>query len=149
VQLLYKELRLEDLAAVLRGVAGTLVSLQRAPGAGETERLAALAGRPVHDFSAANGDLEDMLALLALLDEYIGVSNTNMHLLAGIGRTARVLVPWPAEWRWMAAGGASPWFPGFRSYRQRPDGDWGPAVARLRADLEASSAAAAAGGASA
>jgi hypothetical protein len=89
----------------------------------------------VHDLSALNEDLEAMLALLALVDEYVGVSNTNMHLRAGVGRTARVLVPQPPEWRWMAVGEASPWFPGFRVYRQHVDGEWRDALARLSRDL--------------
>ena len=76
-----------------------------------------------------------MLAVLALIEDYIGVSNTNMHLRAGAGRTARVLVPQPPEWRWMAAGEESPWFPGFRIYRQGIDGDWGEALAKLARDL--------------
>jgi hypothetical protein len=59
-----------------------------------------------------------------------------MHLRAGLGRAARVLVPCPPEWRWMARGGASPWFPGFCLYRQRGDGDWDGALAALRRDLE-------------
>ena len=134
---LFKEVPIEALAATLRDTAGTLISLQRNPRAGETAKFAALLGRPLHDFSAVNEDLEEMLALLAALDEYLGVSNTNMHLRAGSGKTARVLVPWPAEWRWMAAGDASPWFPGFRVYRQQADGDWNAALTRLRGDLAA------------
>jgi hypothetical protein len=73
------------------------------------------AGREVHDFSAWNDDLEDALALMGVLDEYAGVSNTNMHLRAGLGRTANVLVPFPPEWRWQGTGGESPWFPAARS----------------------------------
>jgi hypothetical protein len=69
------------------------------------------------------------------VDDYIGVSNTNVHLRAGTGRSARVLVPGPPEWRWMIHGEESPWFPGFRIYRQAPDGDWSEALARLAADL--------------
>ncbi|HEX9782720.1 MAG TPA: hypothetical protein VGA56_08320 [Opitutaceae bacterium] len=34
-----------------------------------------------------NEDLEDMLALLAVVDDYVGASNTNMHLRASAGRT--------------------------------------------------------------
>lgn len=132
---LHKEIGLDAFGAALRGVGGTWVALQRNPGPGEIERLSACAGTPVGDFSALNEDLEAMLALLALLDDYIGVSNTNMHLRAGTGRAARVLVPRPAEWRWLAAGDTSPWFPGFRVYRQRTDGDWGKALERLRDDL--------------
>jgi hypothetical protein len=89
----------------------------------------------VHDFTDLNDDLEDMLALLTLIEEYVGVSNTNMHLRAAAGRTARVLVPRPAEWRWLNAGRASPWFPGFALYRQSLQGDWRAAFAALERDL--------------
>jgi hypothetical protein len=91
--------------------------------------------RDVHDLSVASEDLEDMLALLSLLGEYVGVSNTNMHLMAGVGRTARVLIPHPPEWRWTVREGESPWFPGFETYRQQADGDWTPALGRLARDL--------------
>jgi hypothetical protein len=60
-----------------------------------------------------------------------------MHLRAAVGKTARVLVPRPAEWRWTMVGDESPWFPGFRVYRQGPDGDWSEALARLARDLRA------------
>jgi hypothetical protein len=93
--------------------------------------------RPLHDLSEANESLEDMLALLSLLDDYIGVSNTNMHLRAAIGRTARVLLPCPAEWRWMASGDESPWFPGFRVYRQNTHGEWSAALQRIANDMSA------------
>ena len=134
---LHKEITLASLGAALSDTGCTLLSLQRRPRAGETEQLAHHAGRPVHDFSALNDDLEAMLALLALIDDYVGVSNTNMHLRAGVGMPARVLVPQPAEWRWMAAGEESPWFPGFRIYRQEPGGGWRAALARLARDLAA------------
>jgi hypothetical protein len=136
----HKAVPLDALGGALRGVRGTLIALQRNPERGELERMAAFAGRPVHDFTALNEDLEGMLALLALVDDYIGVSNTNMHLRAGAGRSARVLVPGPPEWRWMARGEGSPWFPGFRIYRQGVDGGWGDATERLRNDLLAAHA---------
>lgn len=132
---LFKQIPLERLGNVLRPINGTLLAFQRKPKPGEIEQLAACVGRQVHDLTALNEDLEAMLALLALADEYVGVSNTNMHLRAGVGKTARVLVPCPAEWRWMARGNESPWFPGFRIYRQRPDGDWSQAIDKLRDDL--------------
>jgi hypothetical protein len=132
---LHKAVPPELLCGALRNVEGTLIALQRNPEGGEVERLATLAGRPVHDLTALNEDLEGMLALLAIVDDYIGVSNTNMHLRAGAGRGARVLVPCPPEWRWMANGEESPWFPGFRIYRQRPDGDWNDALTTLAFDL--------------
>lgn len=133
---LHKAIPLEALAAALRGVDGTTIALQRHPENGEIGRLAQFADKPLHDLTALNDDLESMLALLALIDDYVGVSNTNMHLRAAAGRSAKVLVPQPPEWRWMAAGYESPWFPGFRIYRQDTDGDWGAALGRLAADLQ-------------
>lgn len=137
--MLHKEIGLQALGAALRGANGTWLSLQRNPRPSEVETLASHAGVRIHDFAALNEDLEAMLALLALLDDYVGVSNTNMHLRAGVGRTARVLVPCPAEWRWLSGGNQSPWFPGFRLYRQRPDGDWSGAMQRLGSELRAAS----------
>jgi hypothetical protein len=135
--MLYKEIPLEKLAEALRGVGGTLIALQRKPGTGELEQFSHLLQRPLHDLTAANDRLEDMLALLALLDDYVGVSNTNMHLRVAVGRTARVLVPCPPEWRWMARGRESPWFPGFKIYRQGQNGDWDAGLADLSKDLKA------------
>ncbi len=132
---LFKHLPPEALGDALHGRAGTFVSLQRMPAPGETERLAAHAGKPVADFSAVNDDLEDMLALVSVLDEVVGVSNTNMHLRAGIGRPARVLVTHPAEYRWMAEGDGSPWFPEFSLYRQSGTGNWQDALTNLKSDL--------------
>lgn len=132
---LSKELPLAALAHTLRGCSGTLLALQRHPAPDEISTLAEIAGKPVYDCTDLNDDLEKMLALLTLIDDYIGVSNTNMHLRAACGRPARVLVPNPAEWRWMHAGGESPWFPDFRIYRQTLDGHWGPSLAQLAADL--------------
>ena len=122
---------------VLRKVKGTIVVLQRLPAAGEIARLTEHAGRMVHDFSDANEDLEDMMGLLVALDDYVGVSNTNMHLSVSLGKTARVLVPLPPEWRWMNAGSTTPWFPGFTVYRQRPVTGWQQPLAELGSDLVA------------
>jgi hypothetical protein len=132
---LSKEIDPDRLAAALDGVPGTVVVLQRHPRPEELERLTKRLGRSPVDRSALNDDLEEMVALLAALDEHVGVSSTNMHLAAGAGETARVLVPYPPEWRWMEEGDESPWFPGFEVYRQSIQRSWDEALARLRSDL--------------
>lgn len=132
---LHKSVPLLSLAEALRDVPGTLVCVQRHPEAAELQTLHTALGRALHDFSALNETLEDMLALLACVDEYICVSNTNTHIRAGTGRAARVLVPGPAEWRWPFGQTTSPWFPGFKVYHQDLCGDWSAALAALRGDL--------------
>ena len=116
--ILFKEVEPALIANALS--ARSVVSVQRRPEPGETEALGRALGRPVLDLSSWNEDLEDALALMATIEAYAGVSNTNMHLRAGAGRAATVFVPFPPEWRWLA-GAESPWFPGFRVVRQ----DWG------------------------
>jgi hypothetical protein len=79
-----------------------------------------------------------MLALMARLDEYVGVSNTNTHLRAAVGRASRVLVPANIlDWRWMSEGERSPWFPDCRIYRQTPEGSWMGATLNVTSDLHA------------
>jgi tetratricopeptide (TPR) repeat protein len=132
---LVKAVPLEQLAAAIRDVPGTVLILQRNPAPGSIERFSQALGRPAHDLSALNERVDEMIALLGLLSEYVCVSNANAHFAASLGLACRVLVMrWP-EWRWTAEGGASPWLPGFRLYRQQPDGGWTTPLDALRRDL--------------
>lgn len=132
---LAKAVPVERLMASLAGIAGTFVSLQRNPAPGEVAAAAHALGAPVHDGASLNANLQDALAATEILDEYIAVSNTNVHLRAAAGRGARVLVPWPPEWRWLSGPGPSPWFPAMAAYRQGSDGDWSAPLRGLREGL--------------
>ena len=127
---LSKVVPVEALFKALAPIPGTVVALQRAIAPGELDRARQSLGRPVHDLSRANDDLEDVLALATLLDRHVAVSSTTLHLALAAGATADVLVPFAPEWRWRLEGD-SPWFPGFRVHRQTLDGDWSSALAAL------------------
>lgn len=137
-KLAHREVPVELIAEMLQPLDATILIMQRLPETEELQRLSELLGHSVYDMSRFNDDLEGMLALLGLLDEYIGVDNTNMHLASSIGKSCRILVPHPPEWRMGTAGTASPWFPGFSLYRQSAAGDWSEAIRQLGADLVAS-----------
>jgi hypothetical protein len=132
---LYKEVPFKKFLSMAQALPGTLAVLQRGPKPEELERLMEVCGPRVVDFSGLNADLEAMLALLAQLDDHVGVSNTNMHLCAGLGRGARVLVSRGIEFRWMAEGIESPWFRGFAIYRQALGGDWSDTLKAVGADV--------------
>jgi tetratricopeptide (TPR) repeat protein len=134
-RLLAKEMDPRVLGTALARVEADIVVVQRQPEARELAALEASLGRSVIDLSAMNADLEDIHALMSVLDDYVGVSSTNIHLRAAAGRGGHVLVPHPAEWRWQRAGDSSPWFPDFRVHRQAPGGEWDAAIASLRKDL--------------
>lgn len=136
VKALFKEVPPHEVGRALSGFPGTFVMLQRNPSEADVAAMEASLGRPMLDMSTLNDDLQDMLALLSLLDEYVGVSNTNMHLRGGVEKTARVLVPNPPEWRWLDKGDESPWFLGFKVYRQLRDMSWDDALGALTRDLQ-------------
>jgi hypothetical protein len=126
-----KEVPLAGFAAAVRNWPGTLVALQRQPLADELGELARLCGRAIADFTADNDSLEDMLAIVSELDEYVAVSNTNVHLRAAVGLSTLVLVPSPPDWRWMASGERAPWFPDCPLFRQQSDASWDAALTAL------------------
>lgn len=135
-QALLKEAPATLFAAALRDVPGSVIVIQRNTAEGETDRFAADLDRPILDLSSVNGDIEDLLALSGLLDRYAGVSNTMTHLRAARQKPSDVIVPRPAEFRWMNTGDTSPWFPQAKIYRQMPDGAWPPAFDALSATLK-------------
>jgi len=133
---LSKDAPLADIARVVAGLEATVVVLQREPSDSELSHLAETIGRAPLDLSAFNVDLEDTLALVGLLDEYVAVSNTNVHLRAACGKTSRVLVPLPGEFRWMVDGQTTPWFEGTAVYREIAGDGWTPAFEALRRDMD-------------
>ncbi len=134
--LLFKEAPLKEFLSLLNKIQGTVVILQRQPDSDEIETIKSSLGINVCDCSDMNNKLEDMLALLNILDEYIGVSNTNIHLRAGLKKRCKVLAPFPPEWRWMAAGQQSHWFPDISIYRQDSERSWESAFKNIKSDLE-------------
>lgn len=135
---LSKEVPFEELIASIKHLNTNIVVLQRNPSDNEMQLLKNTFGDRLIDASLVNNDLEKMLALLSLLDAYIAVSNTNIHLAASIGKKCHLLVPFPAEWRWgYLENKFSPWYPTFKIYRQHSHhDDWKDALIQLSSDIE-------------
>lgn len=138
VTALQKKMPPAGLGGALARVDARVVILQRKPTAEDLQEFTRNLGRQALDLSAANDDLRDALALLSLLQDYVGVSNANFHLRAGIGElSARVLVSMPADWRWGLEGPRSPWFPRFKVYRRAFGDDWTGVFGVLAAEMAA------------
>lgn len=119
----WKEMQPEKLAALCRDLGATPVLLQRSA-TNDEKRLFGEA----RDYCDECEYPEFVLDLLPHLDAYVTVSNTNVHLAAGLPDTMRpdmhVLITHPPETRWMTRGDTSPWFPGMTCYRQDGYGRW-------------------------
>jgi len=114
------------LGKLLSSVNATIISIQRVPDSEEQSEFAAALGRNFINFSYYNDNLQDMLALLSVVDEYVTVPNTNVHLRESLNLSSQVLVNRPyQDWRWLAEGSASPWYPKSTVYRQDANQDWG------------------------
>lgn len=135
---LAKAVDAESFAKTFSGIHATFISLQRNVMLQDVTLFEQHLQATLHDAASLTDDIEDLLALLSLLDENIGVSNTNMHLRAGLGLGSRVLVQTPGgDWRWGAAGEKSAWFEKSKVYRQSLDQSWQATLDDLRQDLSA------------
>ncbi|MRR49734.1 MAG: tetratricopeptide repeat protein [Rhodocyclaceae bacterium] len=125
-----------DTLAPLGSVAGVrFVSLQK--GAGEQEAAVPPPGLNLTDLGALIDDFSDTAAIVAQLDLVICVDTAVGHLAGALGKPVWVLLPWyKTDWRWLATGESSPWYPGvMRLFRQDAMGDWEPVVERVAGEL--------------
>jgi SAM-dependent methyltransferase len=115
-------------ACALPGV--RFVSLQRGPASEEARTVARF-----HNSSAPPSILATA-CLVTSLDLVITVDSMIAHLAGALGRQVWLLLSRDADWRWMQGRDDTPWYPSTRLYRQINDGDWGPPLASLAADLK-------------
>jgi hypothetical protein len=130
-----RSIALSQLAPLLDLPGLRFVGVQRELRAGEAEALAG-DDRILH-LGDELSDFADTAAVLALVDLVVCVDTSVAHVAGALGRPTVVLLPFQPDWRWLADGERSPWYPAVRLYRQRAIGDWAGVIARLRADLAA------------
>jgi hypothetical protein len=89
----------------------------------------------VHDRTEELADFADTAALVAALDLVVSVDTSVVHLAGALGKPAWLLNRFDGCWRWLRGRADSPWYPTVRMFRQMVPGDWGGAIAALRAAL--------------
>ncbi|MGN6570501.1 MAG: tetratricopeptide repeat protein [Pseudolabrys sp.] len=123
----------------LLDVPGTsFVSLQREY---RDADLGALGALPILRLDDAIADFADTAAAIAALDLVIAVDTAVAHLAGSLGKPLWVLLSHIQDWRWLIAREDNPWYPTARLFRQGPEGDWDPVIARVAAALAGSPAA--------
>lgn len=112
-----------------------LYSLQKGPP--EVELKLAPPDAPIVDLAPLLGDFADTAAAIDGLDLVLMTDSAVAHLAGAMGRPVWVVISFVAHWLWLAEREDSPWYPSMRFFRQVRPGEWGPALEKARADLEA------------
>lgn len=73
-------------------------------------------------------DFADTAGLIAHVDLVISVDTSIAHLAGAMGLPVWILLPWNAEWRWLATGKDTPWYHSARLFRQAARNDWDAVV---------------------
>lgn len=77
----------------------------------------------------------DTAALLMEMDLVISVDTSVAHLAGALGKPVWIMLPFSPDYRWMAEGEGSPWYPTARLFRQPRAGDWSSVIAEVVAEL--------------
>jgi Flp pilus assembly protein TadD len=130
---LRRSLRLENLAPILATPGVDFVSLQK-PFPDEDRPFAQTLPHFL-DLSAELGDFAETGAVIKNLDLVIAVDTAVVHLTGAIGSQAWVLIPEPADWRWLLNRTDSPWYPSLKLFRQKRAAEWAPVIADIATAL--------------
>lgn len=130
--------------AQLAGMANvTLYSLQKG---GPPQDVEALQKLGIVDLEPEIDDFADTAAAIANFDLVICVDTSVAHLAGAMGKPVWIVLPFAPDFRWLAQGETSPWYPSARLFRQPESKDWesvfialGQALAQFSAEKSAQS----------
>ncbi len=95
------------------------------------------------DFDAGADAFLDTAAVMANCNLIVTSDTSIAHLAGALGRPVFLALRHAPDWRWLAAGTQSPWYPTMRLFRQERRGDWTPAFAAIAEAVRALPASAA------
>ncbi|MGP8248119.1 MAG: glycosyltransferase family 9 protein [Bryobacteraceae bacterium] len=78
-----------------------------------------------------DSDIEDLAALMEVLDVVVSVDSMPVHLAGALARPCLALLPFAPDWRWRREGRTSGWYPTLRLFRQKQPRDWSAPAAEL------------------
>jgi tetratricopeptide (TPR) repeat protein len=111
-------------------------ALQKGPGRRDLPGLRDRLPENFIDLDAEIGNLADTAAIMMNLHLVISSCTAPPHLAGALARPTWTILPQACDWRWLAAGDVTPWYPTMRLFRQQKRGDWATVTATVRAALE-------------
>ena len=123
------------LAPLARVPGVALHVLQRGPALAEFADGASPFGAGASAAVSGSDDVLEAARVVRALDLVVTVDSMPAHLAGALGVPVWTLLPHPADWRWMDARDATPWYPTMRLFRQPRPGDWPAVVERAAGEL--------------
>jgi tetratricopeptide (TPR) repeat protein len=130
----YRSLPLAKLSPLWQVAGVRFVLLQKGPAAVEAEGLPAELG--ILNLGPELEDFADTAALIGELDLVLCVDTAVAHLAGALGKPVWLMLPRPADFRWMEERDDSPWYPSMRLFRQSRRDQWDEVVERVKAALQ-------------
>jgi len=124
-----RSLNLLQLAPLLNVEGASFFALQKGARSEQAEEYAAAnwlnLGPELANFS-------DTAAVMESLDLVICVDTSVAHLAGAMAKPVWLLLPKPADFRWMEDREDTPWYPTMRLFRQQTRGDWKGVIERVK-----------------
>lgn len=133
-----KSINLATLAPLSTIPGVSIYSLQKIDG---TEQLTSLDQHyTIRSFGpemdTINGRFMDTAAIMLNLDLIITIDTATCHLAGGLGcKNIWLLLPEPADWRWLEGTNETPWYPNMTLFRQRERGNWDHTIEIIKQEI--------------
>lgn len=89
------------------------------------------------DFDSGPDSFLDAAAVMANCDPIVTSDTSIAHLAGALGHPVYLALKHVPDWRWLAAGKNSPWYPTMRLFRQIERGEWGTVFAEIATAVRA------------
>ena len=91
----------------------------------DTDQIALQGLNNIHQLGEHIETFEDTAAIIEHMDLIISIDTSLAHLAGALGKKVFILLPWCPDWRWLATGIHSPWYPTATLFRQSSIHGWG------------------------
>ncbi|MDX2185078.1 MAG: tetratricopeptide repeat-containing glycosyltransferase family protein [Gemmatimonadaceae bacterium] len=112
-------------------------SLQKGAREAELRTLPPALRARISDLAPMLTDFSETAQAVRLLDLVITVDTSVAHIAGSLGVPTWILLPFVPDWRWMAHGETTGWYPSVRLWRQPARGDWASVVHEVDTMLRA------------
>ena len=80
-------------------------------------------------------DTDEFASQVSAMDLVVTIDNATAHLAGALGIPVWVMLPSPADWRWMEGRSDSLWYRSMTLFRQQQRGEWGSVLEEVSAAL--------------